>query len=63
MVWFSGRVPKWAFICWVCCLEKLATKDRLRTWGMNVDANCVLCAQAPETYQNLFFDYGFAKEA
>lgn len=55
VVWFSGRVLKWAFICWLCFLEKLETKDRLSTWGIKVDANCVLCAQAPESHQNLFF--------
>lgn len=35
-------MPKWAFIAWLACSRRLATKDRLRRWGMIVPASCVL---------------------
>ncbi|XP_058222933.1 uncharacterized protein LOC131332653 [Rhododendron vialii] len=55
LVWFPRNVPKWAFILWLACLKRLSTKDRLRKWGMEVDPTCVLCSQADESLQHLFF--------
>lgn len=42
LVWFPNNISKWTFILWVACLNRLATKDRLRRWGMEVDPCCVL---------------------
>lgn len=61
IVWYHRDVPKWAFICRLWCLGKLATKDRLRNGGMNVDEACVLCTQQNESHQNLFFEYYFSR--
>ena len=41
-VWFKGNVPGWAFIEWLGCWGRLATKDRLQEWGMHVDAMCLV---------------------
>lgn len=38
----------------------LRNKDRLRRWGMTVDARCVLCSQQNESLQLLFFDCDFS---
>lgn len=55
LVWFSKIVPKWAFILWLACLNRLSTKERLRKWGMDVDSKCMLCSLSNETLQHLFF--------
>lgn len=41
-------------------LRRLPTKDRLRRWGLNVPAECVLCSSALETHHHLFFECTFS---
>lgn len=53
-VWFHGRIPKHAFITWVNARNRLSTRDRLRRWGMQVPAECILCNVEDETRQHLF---------
>lgn len=60
IVWFDRNVPKWAFIVWLACLKRLATKDRLRDWGMTVPISCVLCNQRDESHAHLFFSCSFS---
>lgn len=50
------------FISWLSCRGTLATKDRLRRWGIAIDAECVLCSQHEESLQHLFFDCSFSKQ-
>ncbi|XP_070003520.1 uncharacterized protein [Nicotiana sylvestris] len=39
---------------------KLYTRDRLQRWRVQVDQDCVLCKQANETIQHLFFECSYA---
>lgn len=32
-VWFTGMIPKHAFILWLAALDRLSTRDRMRRWG------------------------------
>ncbi|XP_019261267.1 PREDICTED: uncharacterized protein LOC109239200 [Nicotiana attenuata] len=41
---------------------KLYTKDRLSKWGIQIDRECVLCRQASETIQHLYFEFSYAAE-
>ncbi|CAA7024778.1 unnamed protein product [Microthlaspi erraticum] len=59
-VWFKQRVPKHAFILWVTLRDRLTTRDKLRSWGINVPASCLLCGSNPETRDHLFFQCNFA---
>ncbi|XP_056862324.1 uncharacterized protein LOC130510011 [Raphanus sativus] len=61
-VWFQGRIPKHAFITWVLARNRLGTRDRLRAWGLQVPATCVLCNTTDETMQHLFFDCTYSSE-
>lgn len=61
-VWFSGRIPKHAFLTWVAARDRLVTRDRLLRWGLQVPAVCVLCNGSNETRQHLFFDCPYSKE-
>lgn len=43
---------------WLACLKRQATKERLRSCGMEVEpAGCVLCSQQ---IQHLFFECSFS---
>nr|VDD54484.1 unnamed protein product [Brassica oleracea] len=61
-VWFSGRIPKHAFISWVAARDRMVTRDRLLRWGLNVPSNCVLCVGNQENRQHLFFDCAFSNQ-
>lgn len=32
-----GMFQNGAFICWLCCLGKLSTEDRFRSWCMEIE--------------------------
>lgn len=55
-VWFKGRIPKHAFIAWVVSWNRLHTRDRLRSWGLNIPSICLLCSNQDETRDHLFFE-------
>lgn len=59
-VWFKESVPRYSFITWLAMLGRLPTKDRLRSWGLNVPAQCVLCSTGLETHAHLFFDCAYS---
>ncbi|KAK2413113.1 hypothetical protein QL285_035856 [Trifolium repens] len=46
--------PRAIFILWMACHGRLATKDRLRKFGVNLDVKCCFCNQE-ETLNHLFF--------
>ncbi|XP_070014672.1 uncharacterized protein [Nicotiana sylvestris] len=41
--------------------RKLLTKDRLAKRGINLDGLCVLCGNAPESIEHLFYECHFSK--
>nr|VDC64960.1 unnamed protein product [Brassica rapa] len=59
-IWFKENVPRNTFMAWLALLRRLPTKDRLRRWGLNVTAECVLCSTALETHHHLFFECSFS---
>ncbi|KAG7549908.1 Reverse transcriptase zinc-binding domain [Arabidopsis thaliana x Arabidopsis arenosa] len=62
VVWFKEHVPRFSFITWLALLARLPTRDRLRGWGMNIPADCVLCSNGVESHEHLFFDCSYASE-
>ena len=36
-------IPKHSFLVWLFVLNRCPTRDRLLTWGLPVDGNCLLC--------------------
>lgn len=61
-VWFKGATPKNAFIMWVSQLDRLPTRMRLASWGMNVPTFCCLCSVANETRDHLLFSCVYSSE-
>lgn len=62
VVSFAGRIPKHAFISWVAARNRMVTRDRLISWGLQVPAVCVLCNGQNESRQHLFFDCAFSTQ-
>ncbi|XP_056866508.1 uncharacterized protein LOC130512479 [Raphanus sativus] len=60
VVWFKEHIPRNSFISWLALLRRLPTRDRLRSWGMNVPAQCVLCNGGIETHHHLFFECSYS---
>lgn len=54
-IWFSMATPKFTFITWLAMLDRLSTMDRVSKWNQGVDTTCVLCNDATETRNHLFF--------
>ncbi|XP_048489905.1 uncharacterized protein LOC125491873 [Beta vulgaris subsp. vulgaris] len=54
--------PKSLFITWLDVLNKLATKTRLAQWNLISDTTCVLCNDAEEDIQHLFFNCPFLSD-
>lgn len=61
-VWFKGRVPKHAFISWLVAWNRLTTRDRMRSWGINISPSCLLCSGFDECMQHLFFECSYSAE-
>ncbi|KAI8546448.1 hypothetical protein RHMOL_Rhmol07G0118400 [Rhododendron molle] len=60
VVWLKQGIPRWAFIMWLVCWDRLCTKDRLLSWGMRVDPQCVFCHNVHESHEHLFFHCSFS---
>lgn len=61
-VWFKEQIPKHSFMLWVIIRGRLSTRDRLRSWGMNVPSDCLLCASADENQSHLFLQCAYSSE-
>lgn len=62
LIWFKSHVPKFSFITWLAALNRLPTFDRLRSWNIQVDDKCLLCQNAQETRDHLFFACNFSRQ-
>ncbi|KAF3535440.1 hypothetical protein F2Q69_00022177 [Brassica cretica] len=59
-VWYKGAVPKQAFNMWLATLNRLPTKGRLVSWGLNINPSCDLCNSSVETRDHLFLSCRFS---
>ncbi|XP_019100690.1 PREDICTED: uncharacterized protein LOC109132797 [Camelina sativa] len=46
---------------WVSHLDRLPTRSRLVSWGMQVSPLCVLCSREVETRYHLFLSFPFSR--
>ncbi|KAL8135224.1 hypothetical protein AgCh_010043 [Apium graveolens] len=53
-IWHPLSIPKCAFFMLLALKSRLLTKDRMDSFGMNVDTTCVLCGCNTETTEHLF---------
>ena len=61
LLWSSLVIPKHSVITWMAILNKLPTKDRLISWGIEVNGVCYLCQMDQETRDHIFFGCCFSR--
>lgn len=54
-IWFKGRIPKHAFHLWITVRDRLPTRNRLRSLGLNVPSECLLCVEEDENINHILF--------
>lgn len=59
-IWFSQATPKFSFMMWLATLDRRSTMDRILCWNPSIDATCVLCKNAPEFRDHLFFECSYS---
>ena len=60
LIWFSRAIPRHAFHFWLMMLNRCPTKDRLQSWGLQVDPSCLLCNSTTETRNHLYFECNYS---
>ncbi|CAA7034512.1 unnamed protein product [Microthlaspi erraticum] len=61
-IWFKERIPRHTFILWMAMRDRLFTRDKLRSWGLNVPSSCLLCDAYPESKSHLLTDCIYSRE-
>lgn len=54
LICFALHIPKHSMIAWMAVLNRLPTKDKLSSQGLNVDTVCLLCNRADESRDHMF---------
>lgn len=53
-IWHQFHIPKCAFFTWLALRQRLLTKEKMLSFGIRTDPNCVLCNNHVETTAHLF---------
>ena len=61
LIWTPFVMPKHALIALITIINRLPTKNRLKSRGLEIDGPCVLCKQNKETKDHLFFGCNFSQ--
>lgn len=61
-VWFKGSVPRHSFLMWLVHLDRLPTRARLASWGLNTPTSCCLCDDFVECRDHLFLTCSWSQE-
>ena len=60
VVWFSRGIPRHNFLTWLTVLNRYPTKDRMISWGIQIDSSCILCNAPLESRDHLYFECPYA---
>lgn len=61
-IWFSQTTPKFAFMVWLSILVRMSTLDRVSRWNHGIDTTCVMCKNAHESRNHLFFECSYSSQ-
>ncbi|KAF8085068.1 hypothetical protein N665_0683s0010 [Sinapis alba] len=53
-VWFKGSIPKHSFTMWLAHLDRLPTRSRMVSWGLDTSTSCCLCDLETACRDHLF---------
>ncbi|KAG7600321.1 Reverse transcriptase zinc-binding domain [Arabidopsis suecica] len=59
-IWFKGATPRNSFHMWIAQLDRLPTRSRLLSWGMQVSPLCCLCSSSTETRDHLLLTCSYS---
>ena len=62
VVWFKGAIPKLSFTMWIANYDRLPTRSRLASWGMQVSPACPFCSSHNETRDHLLLACQFSQD-
>lgn len=60
IAWPSRGIPRHGFHCWLALRNRLPTRDRLLSWGLQVQPICLLCNALPESRNHLYWQCNFS---
>uniref|UniRef100_A0A0D3E0K9 Uncharacterized protein n=1 Tax=Brassica oleracea var. oleracea TaxID=109376 RepID=A0A0D3E0K9_BRAOL len=60
VVWNSYGIPRHNFHTWLMILDRCPTRDRLLRWGISASHLCLLCNNASESRDHIYFDCNFS---
>jgi len=61
-VWFTLSTPKFSFCVWLAVYDRLSTGDKMLLWNRGLQGTCLLCRNATESRDHLFFSCSFSSE-
>ncbi|KAG7600418.1 Pyridoxal phosphate-dependent transferase [Arabidopsis suecica] len=61
-IWSKGAIPRNAFTMWVAQLNRLPTRSRLASWGLDISTDCCLCSEFVESRDHLLLRCAFSIE-
>ncbi|KAG5380854.1 hypothetical protein IGI04_028696 [Brassica rapa subsp. trilocularis] len=60
VIWSPRSIPRQSFHAWLVVQNRIPTRDRLISWGLQVPSLCLLCNQTDESRDHLYWDCGYA---
>lgn len=61
-IWFPQATPKFAFMTWLSVRNRMSTLDRIASWSSGINSTCMLCKNATETRNHLFFECAYSAQ-
>ncbi|MQM22137.1 hypothetical protein Taro_055185 [Colocasia esculenta] len=61
-VWKAPTVQRFSLTCWQAVMHKLPTHNNLRKRGMIIPSRCILCCNAEECEDHIFFQCSYSIE-
>lgn len=59
-VWTSQSIPRHSFHTWLVVQNRIPTRDRLISWGIQVPPICLLCNSADEFRDHLYWECNYS---
>lgn len=61
-IWISRAIPRHSFHAWLVIQNRLPTRDRLISWGLQTVDRCLLCNLNPESRDHLFLSCNYSTD-
>lgn len=62
VIWFKGSIPRNSFTMWVANMDRLPTRARLVSWGLQITTSSCLCSAHEESRDHLFISCVYSSE-